>query len=138
MDMSKRKSNVKGKKLVYGVGINDADYATQIKKTIGYENGKQKQKLIWSCHFYEKWKSMLERCYSERFKIKFPTYKDCTVCEEWLTFSNFKSWMEEQDWQGKELDKDLLVVGNKIYSPQTCCFLTKMINTFIMDRENSK
>ena len=74
---------------------------------------------------------MLERSYSEKFKEKHPTYKDVTCCEEWLTFSNFKSWMEQQDWEGKDLDKDLLVYQNKIYSPETCCFLSHKINTFL-------
>jgi hypothetical protein len=48
-----------------------------------------------------------------------------------LTFSNFKSWMETQDWEGKELDKDLLMEGNKVYSPDTCCFVSVKVNSFL-------
>ena len=81
---------------------------------------------------------MLQRCYSERSKIKNPTYKDCYVCEEWLYFSNFKSWMETQDWKDKHLDKDLLVCSNKVYSPKTCCFVTREINQFLTKSNNSR
>jgi hypothetical protein len=71
---------------------------------------------------------MLERGYSSRLQTKEPTYIGCTVCEEWLTFSNFKKWMETQDFEGKQLDKDILVQGNKIYSPETCIFVSNAIN----------
>jgi len=42
--------------------------------------------------------------------------------------------MESTDWQGKELDKDILVIGNKIYSPDTCCFVSKSLNNFFKPR----
>ena len=119
----------KRNKLVCGVGINDADYNVDVKKTI---NGKRV--LVWRCPFYKCWKTMLERCYSENYYEKNPTYKDCKVCDEWLLFSNFKKWMEQQDWEGKQLDKDLLVVGNKVYSPETCVFVDCTVNNFIIDK----
>ena len=37
-----------------------------------------------------------------------------------------------------ELDKDLLVEGNKIYSPSTCCFIPKEINTVINYKRHDK
>lgn len=124
---------MKHKKLVYGVGINDADYVVEKKETIGYVNGKQKQKRVWVCPYYQTWKNALVRCYSEKFQEKNPTYKCCAVSDEWLTFSNFKAWMEMQDWEGKQLDKDLLFEGNKIYSVETCVFVTQMVNLFTID-----
>lgn len=105
----------KRNKLVRGVGINDADYN------------------VVGCPFYKRWSSMLERCYSIKLQERYPTYKDVSVCNEWLTFSNFKSWMEQQDWEGKHLDKDLLVEGNKVYSPEDCVFINNMVNTFVTD-----
>ena len=120
-------------KLVYGVGINDADYVVQVKETVGYVDGRQKQRLIWICPYYRAWKDMLKRCYSTKYQERNPTYKDCSVSEEWLTFSVFKSWMEEQDWEGKQLDKDILFKGNKEYSADTCVFVTNMVNTFTLD-----
>lgn len=122
------------KKLVCGVGINDADYVVQRKETIGYVNGKHKQKLVWTCPYYRVWTNMLVRCYSTKKQEKYPTYKGCTVSDEWLTFSVFKSWMEKQDWDGKQLDKDLLFEGNKVYSAETCVFVTKEVNMFTTER----
>ena len=118
----------KRNKLVYGVGINDADYNVHVHETI---NGKQIR--IWECPFYGTWVRMLRRCYSEKCHQKQPTYRGCKVCDEWLLFSNFKRWMEQQDWQGKQLDKDLLVTGNKLYSPDTCIFVDRKINTFVIE-----
>lgn len=124
---------MKPKKLVYGVGINDADYAVQIKETIGYVDGKRKQKQVWICPSYQTWKSMLVRCYSAKFQERQPTYIGCTVSEDWLVFSKFKNWMESQDCEGMQLDKDLLVEGNKIYSADNCVFVTPMVNSFTTD-----
>lgn len=113
----------KKSKLVYGVGVNDADYAVCRKV-----NGK-----LVRCLFYESWTGMLERCYSEKYQARKPTYIGCSVCDEWLTFSNFKLWMEKQDWHGKQLDKDLLVEGNKVYSPDMCTFVDGATNKFATD-----
>ena len=124
---------MKTKKLVYGVGINDADYGTQKKETIGYVGGKKKRKQVWICPFYRTWKNMLERCYSTKYQERNPTYIGCTVSDNWLTFTNFKAWMQKQQWEDKQLDKDLLIEGNKVYSPNTCVFVTPMVNTFTID-----
>lgn len=124
--------------IVHGVGTNDADYVVQKWSIFVDESGKKKQKLLWICPFYCKWRSMLSRCYSTKFQEKYPTYRGCYVCEEWLIFSNFKSWMEKQDWQGKSLDKDILFPENKLYSPSTCIFLDKKVNTFLIERNASR
>lgn len=118
----------KRNRLVCGVGINDAGYV--VKK---HENVDGKLKLVWICPFYSRWKDMLKRCYSDKFHSKRPTYKGCTVCDEWLTFSNFKSWMETQRWEDCQLDKDLLIEGNKVYSPETCVFVHRTVNMFTTD-----
>jgi hypothetical protein len=125
-------------KLVYGVGINDADYVLVIYKEFPRTNGKQNRKLIWRCPFYDRWVAMLGRCYSKSYQEKHPSYKGCSVCEEWLTFSNFKAWMEQQDWEGKQLDKDLLVYNNKVYSPETCVFIAPSINSFLLKRNKTR
>lgn len=124
---------MKPRKLVYGVGINDADYVVMKHETIGYVDGKQKRKMVWRCPYYRAWMSMLNRCYSSKYQDSYPTYKDCTVAAEWLTFTNFKAWMEKQDFEGKHLDKDLLFEGNKIYSADSCVFVTQTVNKFAND-----
>ena len=116
-----------GVRKVCGIGINNSK-----EPTIIIHN----KKVVWKCPYYVKWVSMLHRCYKNTYKN--PTYSGCTVCEEWLTFSNFKSWMETQDWEGKDLDKDLLVYQNKVYSPETCCFVNKEINNFITLHSNKR
>lgn len=120
-------------RLVYGLGINDADYPT--KK---YEMINGKWKIVWRCPYHLKWEGLLYRCYSKKFQEKRPTYKGCSVCEEWLTFSNFKKWMEQQEWEGRALDKDFLVEGNKIYSPATCVFIPSKLNNFIITNGRSR
>jgi len=120
-------------KLVFGVGINDADYVVAKYETTGYVDGVRKRKLVWICPYYQAWKNMLKRCYYTKYQERKPTYKGCSVSEEWWRFSNFRSWMEKQDWEGMQLDKDLLLEGNKVYSAETCVFVTSMVNSFTTD-----
>jgi hypothetical protein len=110
-------------KLVYSVGVNDADYETQ-KRASG-------SKSSWYCPYYKRWSDILKRCYSEKYQASKLTYIGCSVCEDWLTFSNFKSWMEQQDWEGKHLDKDIIKRGNKVYSPEFCVFVGRIVNVFM-------
>lgn len=123
--------------IVLGVGINDLGYSVK-KQEIGRRgnDGKRTYKLLWTCPYYSKWKNMLERCFSKYYSEQNPTYKDCTVEPDWLYASKFKAWMETQDWEGKELDKDLLIKGNKHYEPETYVFLSKQLNAFLVDRIN--
>lgn len=118
-----------GKKLVCGVGINDSDYVTSREEIVD-----GKRKVVWVCPFYRTWSSMLKRCYGKS-KIKYPSYSGCSVCEKWHLFSNFKKWMETQKWEGKQLDKDIISPGNKIYSPENCCFVDSITNNFVLDRK---
>lgn len=117
--------------LLYGVGINDVDYVTQIREGMGYVDGKRKRKLVWICPFYKLWINMLRRCYDEKELMRQPTYRGCSVTQEWHSLSRFKKWVETQDYVGKCLDKDILSVGNKVYSPTTCAFISQPTNSFV-------
>lgn len=78
---------------------------------------------------YLTWKSMLVRCFCPITKKKYPTYKDCTVCEEWLDFQVFAEWLTSQvGYEEYDLDKDLLIKGNKHYSKETCTLLPSIMN----------
>ena len=112
-------------KLVHGFGVNDADY--QVYTRVG--------SVRTICPFYRKWTGMLERCFSEKLKLKHKTYEGCEVSEEWLSFMSFKRWMELQDWKGLHLDKDLKVIGNKLYSKDTCLMLDNIVNQFLNDQK---
>ncbi len=119
----------KPKTLLYGVGINDADYS------IGYKDSAGKTQ---SCPYYDRWRGMLSRCYSDKFHARSSTYVTCTVEDAWKTFSNFKAWMSQQDWIGKALDKDLLNWGDKHYGPDTCLFVTPLVNSLLALRGNAR
>lgn len=94
---------------IYGVGIND---------------------LKSSSHsvVFKVWYNMIRRCYDDKYHKSKPTYKDAEVCEEWRILSNFKKWFDENYVEGYVLDKDILHKGNKIYSPDNCCFIPYEIN----------
>lgn len=107
--------------LVYNVGTNDAWYKVRTKNGL--------------CPFYNRWVSMLQRCYDPVFHDRQPKYKDCSVCDEWLTFSVFRAWLEKQSyWTSLEIDKDLIYFGNKVYSPETCMLIPRKVNSFMVDR----
>lgn len=85
---------------------------------------------------YKTWHQMLRRCYDSKYHDGQPTYIDCEVYEEWLNFQNFAKWYEENYYEieGEKmcLDKDILVKGNKLYSPNTCIFVPMRINNLFI------
>lgn len=117
------------RKPIFGAGINDADYPV----AVGCRGEKIKYDPIYSVWFH-----MLARCYSPKRQIRQPTYIGCTVAPEWLTFSNFRDWMLRQPWQGRQIDKDILFPGNKVYSPEACVFVTQETNLLLVDRGNER
>jgi len=119
-------------RFVYGVGINDADYT--VSKHVRGLGGKE----VWRCPYYTRWNGILRRCYDEKYHIRQPHYKGCSICEEWKTFSNFKRWMEQQDWEDKHIDKDILVPGNREYGPTTCLFVSKDLNNLILENHTKE
>ena len=109
--------------LVYGVGINCGTYpARENIKTMKLE--------------YVLWLNMLRRCFSEKRLEEFPTYKSCTVSENFKHYSYFYDWCQSQigfSSDGWHLDKDLLIKGNKLYSEDSCLFLPPKVNTLILN-----
>lgn len=121
------------RKLVYGVGVNDSSIAAT-----RYDIVNGKKVTVWSCPFYQEWRGMMRRCYDAGLHIKHPTYIGCEVSKEWALFSAFKDWMQSQDWEGKHLDKDILRPGNKIYSPESCVFVSRNLNNFLTGRSSDR
>lgn len=81
---------------------------------------------------YPTWAGMISRCYYLKYQQKFPTYIGCTVCEEWCNFQNYARWYDKNcpnDGNKYQLDKDIKFSGNKIYSPDTCSFVSGAANT---------
>jgi hypothetical protein len=113
-------------KTLFGIGfIGSGEY----KVTINGEYTNQ----------YLTWRAMLQRCYDEKFHKKQPTYVECSVTEEWLNFQNFAAWYDlnyyQIDGEIMSLDKDILIKGNKLYSPDTCVFVPQSINSIFIKGE---
>lgn len=90
---------------------------------------------------YDTWYQMFQRCYAPRSKTVAPSYYNiCSVCDEWHNFQVFAEWFykdtyRKEDWH---LDKDLLVKGNKVYSPSTCCFVPSDINAAFIKSDKAR
>jgi len=114
-------------KLVFGVGVNDKTRPTWI-------DGKKVKEYVL-------WQNMLRRCFNEKVQTRYPTYRGCSVSDNFLNYTFFYDWCQEQIGFGKvddkgrywQLDKDLLLVGNKLYSENTCVFVPQEINLFFID-----
>ena len=90
---------------------------------------------------YFLWNHMLTRCYGKKAKLKLPSYEDCTASTNFKYFPYFKDWCSKQIGFGNEgwqLDKDILVKGNKIYSEDTCCFVHAEINSVFIKCDRSR
>lgn len=110
-------------KKVYGHGIKG--------EALGWEDGK-------STLAYQTWHGMLARCYSSAFHARRPGYEGCTVCDEWKTFDTFRLWFEMHYREGFQLDKDILVSGNKVYSSRTCASVPQEINLLLTDSRHTR
>ena len=119
-------------KLVYGVGFNDKTRPAKVDGKIVKE--------------YDLWQSMLSRCFSEKYQTRYPTYKGCNVSDNFLNYTFFYDWCQEQTGFGKvdekgrywELEKDLLFTGNKTYSETNCVFVPHEINLFFNNHGNAR
>ena len=125
-------------KLVFGVGVNDLGYRTQVYEYVTENGGKRIRKHVFICTYYTVWRDMLVRCYSKKFLESHQTYIGTSVCSEWLYATAFKKWMEQQDWHGKCLDKDIIVPGSKLYSPETSAFVLTATNLFVTASDASR
>lgn len=113
----------KEKKLVCGVGVMDVPGA-----------------LINHREAYRRWANMINRAYNPKTQERNPTYIGCSVCSEWLTFSNFLAWFNAltDEQKGWSLGKDLLFPGNTEYSPATCIMAPPHLNVFTIDSGRSR
>ena len=107
---------------VYGFGINDANYVVN-----PIVDG-----VKFTCPIYRMWVAMFKRCYSASSLSLRQSYIGCSVDDRWHSFMAFRSWVLSQpQWEGMQLDKDLLVENNKVYGPDMCLFITHRLNSFL-------
>ena len=105
---------------VFGVGVAGTKYPNRV-------NGRKTKEYVLWCH-------MLERCYSEKYQKKQPTYEGCEVSDNFKSYEYFYKWCHKQigfGVEGWQLDKDLLIKGNKVYSESTCVFIPQEINSLL-------
>lgn len=109
-------------KLIYGVGFNS--------------KGKHKASVNGTrTPAYETWYNMLTRAYCPKLHARQPTYIGCSVANDWCDFQDFGDWFENHKYsnRGYQLDKDLLIPGNKIYAPNLCVFVPQELNSLLID-----
>ena len=90
---------------------------------------------------YRLWENMLQRCYGCLDKIRFLNYASCTVSDNFKHYTYFYEWANKQigfSNKGWQLDKDLLVKGNKVYSESVCVFIPQEINNALEKRNNHR
>ena len=116
---------------VYGVGILGTKYPSRVNGVLTKE--------------YDLWYSMLRRCYSDNSKKKYPTYESCEVSDKFKSYEYFYEWCHNQigfsnNGNGNpfQLDKDLLIKGNKVYGESTCVFLPQEINKVLIKSTASR
>ena len=97
------------------------------------------------------WRKMIQRCYDPNC----PSYKEygaigVRVCERWLCYEyyledlpfvkGFDNYINNYGSETYHLDKDLLQQNipksQRIYSKDTCCFITTRENTQLMSKDN--
>ena len=120
--MNTRKSN----KIVKGLGVKDVKYPANIKE-------------------YDLWRQMICRC-TEEYLSKRPSYVGTSCSENFKSYTFFYEWCHNQvgfgniDEKGNcwQIDKDLLVKGNKLYSEDTCVFIPLRVNGLIVKRDKAR
>lgn len=114
-------------KLILGVATNSGG---KYKSTI---DGKR-------TNAYRAWYNMLRRVRCPKLHARQPTYIGCSVAEKWRDYQGFAEWFENHDYShhGYELDKDLLLPGNKIYAPERCVFVPRQLNNLLNDHGNAR
>ena len=85
---------------------------------------------------YRTWNNMIQRCYDAVWQSRHPSYIGCTVAPRWWCFQNFCADIETLDgydiWKAEkvrmDLDKDIRIPGSRVYSKDTCKFVTPAEN----------
>lgn len=92
---------------------------------------------------YYAWRGILRRCFDEKEKKRNTAYKDVVCCDEWLLYENFYEWLHQQEnfdeWLNGDnwaIDKDIVVKGNKTYSPNMCSLVPRNVNNLFIKCQN--
>lgn len=123
---------MKSSSRILSIANMNANYTTRYTTHI---NGKWK--VQWRCPIHRRYASLIERCYAPYRLDIFPSYAECYVSKSWLNdYMTFYDWAVDKYEDGYQLDKDILVPGNKCYSAETCCFVSPATNYFFVNIPN--
>lgn len=87
---------------------------------------------------YRVWRGMINRCYDTKTQKRNPMYIGCVIDERWRHFSSFFEWYNQNYQDVYDLDKDILIKGNKVYGPDTCCFVPHLINSIFTKSKSAR
>lgn len=121
-------NSLSNRSLICGVGVNDSIYTVR-----AIIDGKPEMHPI-----YRAWTNMMNRCYSDKFHLKNPSYKGCSVSKEWRVFSAFERWATPRYSEGMAIDKDILKSRNKIYSEDNCLFISASLNSLLVNQRKAR
>lgn len=121
--------SIKCRSVMLGGAINDAHYNVFYLDPDGKRH---------TCTIYSHWCNMLRRAYSESYKSKNRTYENVSICKDWHFFSNFYEWAKDKNYKNRDLDKDLIEIGNKMYSHSTCLFVPQHINKLLSEKPRGR
>lgn len=109
---------------------------------IGYNSRGRHKTSVNGTHTaaYSTWREMIRRCYCPKLHARHPTYIGCSVANEWRDLQDFGDWYYSHPYRelGYELDKDLIFPNNKIYSPDTCCFVPQELNKLLLSHASAR
>lgn len=109
---------------------------------IGYNSKRAHKSFVGGKYTeaYAKWHSMFMRCYNKKIQSRQPQYIGCSVSSEWHDFQDFADWYYKNKYSGLgyQLDKDLLIPENKVYSPDTCCLIPQELNKLLTDHGSNR
>lgn len=82
------------------------------------------------------WLNMIQRCtLGSAAQNRQPSYIGCEASAMFKDFQSFVEWHCDQigyDQDSYELDKDILVIDNKLYSEDTCVLVPSALNNFFV------
>lgn len=94
---------------------------------------------------YEHWAGLLRRC-GLKYQSVNAAYSEVTCSINFKSYTFFYEWCQEQAGFGNrdekgmlwQLDKDILVKGNRLYSEDTCVFVPKRLNTIFLKNKSQR
>lgn len=113
--------------LVYGVGVND-------RATCGPSSFKVALDKWEMFPEYQMWKGIMNRCFSEKEKVRRISCLGSRCCDDWKYRKNFQSWYYSHDHHvdstGRvlQVDKDIIFINNQLYSPETSILVPQYVN----------